>query len=213
MPSGSRGRPARRRQNVMPTSVARAATRSTDWSNRIPRVSSTSADPLEDDDARLPCLTTVVPVPATTRAAIVEMLTVCMRSPPVPTRSMDGPGTSMRTAWASIVSASAVNSATVSPLARRATRNPAIRTGETSPDMISSIAQARSEATTSCPETRVLRIPAQVGRSEVAEVMRRRRARPAARPRRAAPQADRAAETRPHRRTTRRRATRPGAGR
>ena len=120
----------------MPTSVARAATRSTVWSSRIPKASSTSADPLDDDAARFPCFTTVVPVPATTRAAIVETLTVCIRSPPVPTRSMLGPGTSKRTACASIVSASAVSSTTDSPFARRATSSPATRTGETSPDMI-----------------------------------------------------------------------------
>ena len=149
MPSSRRATPTCRiagwntcaKQKVIPTSRAIAAIRSTGWSSRIPSTSSTSADPDDDDEARFPCLTTVVPVPATTSAAIVEMLTVCARSPPVPTRSTVRPGTENRTECASIVFASAVSSSTVSPLQRSATRNPARRAGGTSPDMISSIAQ------------------------------------------------------------------------
>jgi hypothetical protein len=53
----------------------------------MPRASSRSADPVADDAARLPCLTTGSPVAATTIEAIVEMLTVLDRSPPVPTTS------------------------------------------------------------------------------------------------------------------------------
>ena len=104
------------KQNVMPTSVASSATRAGGWSSRMPSSSSTSAEPDDDDAARLPCLTTVMPAPAMTRADIVEMFTVCERSPPVPTMSSVRPGTSMRTACASIVSARPVSSATVSPL-------------------------------------------------------------------------------------------------
>ncbi len=47
---------------------------------------------------RLPCLTTRAPVPATTIADIVEMLTVCARSPPVPQVSTAGPSTLNRAA-------------------------------------------------------------------------------------------------------------------
>ena len=75
-----------------------------------------------DDPARRP--------PATTSAAIVEMLTVCA---PVAAGADDvdrlGPGTSIRMACASIVSASPRSSSTVSPLARSATRKPASWTG------------------------------------------------------------------------------------
>ena len=57
-----------------------------------PSASSTSAAPLADDAARLPCLTTGTPAAATTTAAIVEMFTVCAWSPPVPTTSTARPG-------------------------------------------------------------------------------------------------------------------------
>ena len=43
---------------------------------------------------QLPCLTTRAPAPAATIAAIVEMLTLIERSPPVPTTSSARPGSS-----------------------------------------------------------------------------------------------------------------------
>ena len=46
----------------------------------------------------MPCLTTRAPVPATTIADIVEMLTVLARSPPVPQVSTAGPSTVNRDA-------------------------------------------------------------------------------------------------------------------
>ena len=49
------------KQKVMPTSVASSATRAGGWSSRMPSASSTSAEPEDDDAARLPCLTTVMP--------------------------------------------------------------------------------------------------------------------------------------------------------
>ena len=91
----------------------------------MPSASSTSADPEDDEAARLPCLTTVSPAPATTSADIVEMLTVCDRSPPVPTMSTVRPGTVIRTACCSIVSARPVSSVTLSPLVFSAIRNAA----------------------------------------------------------------------------------------
>ena len=63
-----------------------------------PSSSSRSAEPHAEDAARLPCLTTRAPVPATTIADMVEMLTVCARSPPVPQVSTAGPATSIRSA-------------------------------------------------------------------------------------------------------------------
>ena len=42
------------------------------------------ASPQREDTARLPCFATVTPAPATTNAAVVEMLNVCRPSPPVP---------------------------------------------------------------------------------------------------------------------------------
>ena len=93
------------KQNVMPASSATAATRDGSSPRSTPSASSTSAEPDEDDAARLPCLTTRTPAAAHTIAAIVEMLTVCARSPPVPTTSRLTPGTVIRFAWASIWSA------------------------------------------------------------------------------------------------------------
>ena len=110
-------------------------------SSCTPRTSSTSAEPDLDDDARLPCLTTRAPAPAQTRAAIVEMFTLESRSPPVPTMSRAGPGTEMRRAWATMASARPFSSDTLSPLVRRAMRNPAITASGTSPSMMVSMAQ------------------------------------------------------------------------
>ena len=74
----------------------------------------------------MPCLTTFAPVPATTMADMVEMLTVLAPSPPVPTMSTVGPGTSITLACSYIVRTRPAISSTVSPLARSATANPAI---------------------------------------------------------------------------------------
>ena len=135
----------------MPASGATAATRSGLNLRLTPSASSTSADPEEEDAERLPCLTTRTPVPAATIDAIVEMLTVWARSPPVPTMSRLGPATSIRLAWASIVSARPRISSTVSPLARSAMRNPATCAGLASAPMIWSIAQPEASAVRSCP--------------------------------------------------------------
>ena len=50
----------------------------------MPRASRTSADPHAEVTARLPCLATVAPAAAATRAAAVEMLKVPLESAPVP---------------------------------------------------------------------------------------------------------------------------------
>ena len=65
-------------------------------STTTPSSSSRSAEPQAEEAARLPCLTTRAPVPATTIAAMVEMLTVCARSPPVPQVSTAGASTWIR---------------------------------------------------------------------------------------------------------------------
>ena len=71
---------------------------------------------------------------------MVEMFTVWERSPPVPTMSSVRPGTSMRTACASIVSARPGSSATDSPLVLSPSRNAAILGVEAAPLMISDMA-------------------------------------------------------------------------
>ena len=104
-----------------------------------------------DDDARLPCLTTLAPAPAADSAAMVEMLTVFCWSPPVPTMSSFSPAISMGLALAIIASTSPASSSTVSPLARSATRNPATCAGVASPDMIEFIAHSVFPAVRSVP--------------------------------------------------------------
>ena len=114
------------KQKVIPTSRPTSATASGVSDKSTPRASRRSADPHDDEAARLPCLTTRVPVPAAAMADMVEMLTEFDRSPPVPTTSTAGPGTSMRRACDSIASTKPVTSVAVSPLARMPMRNPAI---------------------------------------------------------------------------------------
>ena len=107
-----------------------------------PSSSSTSAAPQAEEAARFPCLTTRAPAAAATMAAMVEMFTVLARSPPEPTTSTAGPGTSIGVAKSSMVSARPAISATVSPLQRRATTNAACWAGVASPLSNRSIAQA-----------------------------------------------------------------------
>ncbi|MCY1224605.1 hypothetical protein D9M72_367690 [compost metagenome] len=139
------------KQNVIPASSALRATRSMGRSSRTPSASRTSADPDDDDDARLPCLTTFAPAPAQTSAAMVEMLTVFSWSPPVPTMSSFSPAMSTGFACASMASTSPAISSTVSPFDRSATRNPAICEGVASPDMMASIAHSVLSAVRSAP--------------------------------------------------------------
>ena len=124
---------------------------------RTPSASSTSALPADDDAARLPCLHTRPPAPATTSAASVETLIVWARSPPVPTMSttaMSG-GRSTRSPAASMASSMPVSSSTVSPFMRRATMNPAIWAGVAAPSRISAIAARARSAVRSAPDERV----------------------------------------------------------
>ena len=102
--------------------------------------------PHADEAARFPCFAILAPAAAATIVPIVEMLTVCAPSPPVPTRSTIGPGMLTGVARASIVSARPVSSAGVSPFMRSAIPNPAIWAGVAAPSMISFIAQAVSSA-------------------------------------------------------------------
>src|ERR1035441_3389021 len=72
----------------MPASRMQAPTCSALSSILTPSACSTSAAPDFDDNARLPCLATGTPAPATINAAQVEMLNEPEASPPVPTTSM-----------------------------------------------------------------------------------------------------------------------------
>src|SRR5699024_7143601 len=124
-------------------------------SSRTPSDSSTSAEPLELEAARLPCLTTTAPAPAIATADIDEMLTVLARSPPVPTMSTMRPATESGSACSYMVVTRPSTSSTVSPLARNATAKPAIRPALAAPDRISLIAQAAVSRSRSRPSTSV----------------------------------------------------------
>ena len=92
MPNSLRTGPANRmagwkrgaKQKPMPTSSMHRATPFGPRSTTTPRASSTSAAPTADEEARPPCLHTLAPVAATTRAAMVDTLMLRSRSPPVP---------------------------------------------------------------------------------------------------------------------------------
>ena len=109
----------------MPTSrIARAASsgESEMW---IPSSSSRSALPHCAVMDRLPCLATCTPAPATTKAAIVEILNVDPPSPPVPQVSSSGDESmraSTRAAFSRIARAKPRSSSAVSPLVLKPTK-------------------------------------------------------------------------------------------
>ena len=146
----------------MPTSANSASVAVAGRSITTPSASSTSAEPQAEDAARFPCLTIGTPAEAATMVAIVDTFTVCRPSPPVPTRSVTGPGMLIGVACASIDAASPDISAAVSPLARSATPNPAIWAGVAAPSMISFMAQAVCSAVSARPpmSARIKRRPA-----------------------------------------------------
>ncbi len=103
-----------------------------------PSAVSTSAEPDFDESARLPCLATGTPQPATTNALAVEILKLPDESPPVPQVSIVPGGASIETAFARMVRAAPVISSTVSPRTRSAIRKPPICDGVASPLMMMS---------------------------------------------------------------------------
>src|SRR3954469_12188281 len=109
-----------------------------------PSADNTSAAPERDDNARLPCLATGTPQPATMNAAQVETLTEPEPSPPVPTTSMASAGALTRSILARIADTAPVISSTVSPRTRKAINRPPICDGVASPDIMLSNADAAS---------------------------------------------------------------------
>ena len=120
----------------MPTASMQAPTCSGGRSILTPKASKTSAPPTVPDMARLPCLATVKPEPAAMNAAVVEMLNVPRRSPPVPQVStMTGARGQICVACARMARAAPMISLTVSPCMRKATSNPPIWAGVAAPSM------------------------------------------------------------------------------
>ncbi len=125
----------------MPASSSTSACRAGGTLSATPSASRQSAVPERELAARLPCLITRAPAPAAVIPAIVEMLTVAARSPPVPTMSTPWRSRSMGVALARVTSSRVANSAGDSPLARSSTEKAAIWAAVASPDRIRPIAQ------------------------------------------------------------------------
>src|SRR4029077_1970868 len=109
-----------------------------------PSACNTSAAPDFDDSARLPCLATGTPAPATMKAAQVDILNEPEASPPVPTTSTAPGGAFTPSILARMVVTAPVISSTVSPRTRNAINNPPIWEGVASPDIMRSKAEAAS---------------------------------------------------------------------
>src|SRR5271154_1830151 len=116
-----------------------------------PSAASTSAAPERDDKARLPCLATGTPAPATISAAQVEMLNEPEASPPVPTTSMASGGAWTRSILARMAVTAPVISSTVSPRTRKPINSAPICDGVASPAIICSKAAAASSRLSAAP--------------------------------------------------------------
>ena len=128
----------------------------------MPSAPSTSDEPDDELAARFPCLTTGTPDAAATTAAMVDTFTVPNRSPPVPTMSSTAGSTGSGSAASRIASRKPTISSTVSPFARRATRNPPSCEGVAEPDITCRIAQVDSDTLRSRRSSSVVRISGQV---------------------------------------------------
>src|SRR4051812_16240400 len=128
----------------MPVSATQRPTCSGLMSILTPSEASTSAAPERDDSARLPCLATGTPAPATMNEAQVETLTDPEPSPPVPTTSTATGGAFTRSILARMAETAPVISSTVSPRTRNAIKRPPICEGVASPDIMLSNADADS---------------------------------------------------------------------
>ena len=149
------------KQNPMPTSTMQRSTPAGPRSATTPSASSTSAAPTADDEARPPCLHTLAPVAATTRAAMVDTLMLRSRSPPVPQVSMTSmpAGRSRGTAWATMARTKPVISSTDSPLARRAVARAAIWAGVASPARTWPMTVSADATVSEVPDNRSVRTP------------------------------------------------------
>src|SRR5215468_10089338 len=159
----------------MPTSSTHCATFAGDSSTLMPSVSTTSAEPHSEDNERLPCLATLSPAPATTKAVAVDTLNVPDASPPVPHVSMSIsrsvpvcattglPWARTVTTFCRITCANPISSSTVSPFMRKAVRKAAICALVAAPDMTASIAAAASIRVRSRRSTRARTASVRIG--------------------------------------------------
>ena len=142
-----------------------------------PSAVSTSAAPEREDKARLPCLATGTPAPATISAAQVEMLNEPEASPPVPTTSTAFGGAATRSILARMTETAPVISSTVSPRTRSAMSSAPIWEGVASPDIICSNAPAASSRASVAPVATLaikpLNVSVTVGSQFVSVLLRR----------------------------------------
>ena len=137
-----------------PSSSIDRSIRSGASSRSNPSASSTSAAPVAEDAARLPCFATPAPAAAATSAAAVEMLNVFAPSPPG-AGGVDEivAGAGSASTCSRIASAQPAISSAVSPFGRSATRKPPIWAGVASPRMIVFIASRASSRERSRPSS------------------------------------------------------------
>src|SRR6516164_267367 len=137
--------------NPIPASLTQRPTCSGLMSIFTPSEDDTSAAPERDESARLPCLATGTPAPATIKAAQVETFTEPEPSPPVPTISTASGGAVTRSIFERIAETAPVISSTVSPRTRSAINRPPICEGVASPDIMLSKAQTASSRDSVAP--------------------------------------------------------------
>src|SRR5664279_106853 len=126
----------------MPASPMQAPTCSALSSILTPSACSTSAAPDFDDSARLPCLATGTPAPATMNAAQVEILNEPEASPPDAIDVVGTGGACTPSILARMVVTAPVISSTVSPRTRKPISSAPICEGVASPDIMLSKAAA-----------------------------------------------------------------------
>src|SRR5215469_4428883 len=131
-----------------------SASRSSGTSTLTPSAASTSAPPVRDDSARLPCFATGTSQPATTKVTAVEMLRVPAASPPVPQTSIASSGAATAVIRARMARTAPVISGTVSPRTRIAISKAPICAGVASPDMMMSNAPSASVSLRVSPAAR-----------------------------------------------------------
>ena len=146
----------------MPTFPRTSACRSGSNAILMPSSSRVSAVPACEDAAREPCLTTFAPAADATRAAMVEMLTVLARSPPVPTTSTASRSRATWSALSSIAELRPSISSSVSPFARRATSRAASCTSLARPERISLSAHCAASLSRPSRRTSPVRMSGQV---------------------------------------------------
>ncbi len=131
----------------MPISRTASSTRSGEAARSTPSASIRSALPQRLETERLPCLATVTPQPATTKAVTVEMLKVPAPSPPVPQVSTTRPPPAwMRAALRRMALAAPASSSNVSPLVASAAMKAPISVSERVPEKISAISSEVSSS-------------------------------------------------------------------